>query len=35
VKSGVPVFMVVQRGKNGGLMTNSVVIGENGAKPPM
>jgi hypothetical protein len=35
VTSGVPVFMVVQRGKNGGLMAGSVVIGENGAKPPM
>jgi hypothetical protein len=35
VKSGVPVFMVVQKGKNGGLMAGNVVIGENGAKPPM
>jgi hypothetical protein len=35
VKSGIPVFMVVQRGKNGGLVAGSVVIGENGAKPPM
>jgi len=35
VKSGTPVFMVVQRGKNGGAMAGSVVIGENGAKPPM
>ena len=35
VKSGVPVFMVVQRGKNGGLMAGNVVIGKNGAKPPM
>jgi hypothetical protein len=35
VKSGVPVFMVVQKGKNGGLIAGSVVIGENGAKPPM
>ena len=34
-KSGTPVFMVVQRGKNGGLMAGSVVIGANGAKPPM
>ena len=35
VKSGVPVFMVVQKGKNGGLMAGNVVIGKNGAKPPM
>jgi hypothetical protein len=35
VKSGTPVFMVVQKGKNGGLIAGSVVIGENGAKPPM
>jgi hypothetical protein len=35
VKSGVPVFMVVQRGKNGGLIAGNVVIGKNGAKPPM
>jgi len=27
--------MVVQKGKNGGLIAGSVVIGENGAKPPM
>jgi hypothetical protein len=35
VKSGVPVFMVAQKGKNGGLMAGNVVIGKNGAKPPM
>jgi len=35
VKSGVPVFMVVQKGKNGGLIAGNVVIGKNGAKPPM
>ena len=35
VKSGIPVFMVVQKGKNGGLIAGNVVIGENGAKPPM
>jgi hypothetical protein len=35
VKSGTPVFMVVQKGKNGGLIAGSVVIGENGVKPPM
>lgn len=34
LKVGVPVFMVV--GKTaGGMITNSVSIGENGAKPPM
>lgn len=35
VKSGVPVFLVVQKGKNGGLIAGNVVIGKNGAKPPM
>jgi hypothetical protein len=35
VKPGVPVFMVVQKGKNGGLVAGNVVIGKNGAKPPM
>ena len=35
VKSGVNVFMVVQKGQNGGTIARSVVIGENGAKPPM
>jgi hypothetical protein len=35
VKPGIPVFMVVQKGPNGQLMTGSVSIGENGAKPPM
>jgi hypothetical protein len=35
IKPGVPVFMVVQKGKNGGLIAGSVVIGENGATPPM
>ena len=35
VKTGTPVFMVVQKGKNGGLIAGSVVIGKNGAKPPM
>ena len=34
VKLGVPVFMVVAKTPNG-LMTNSVSVGENGAKPPM
>jgi hypothetical protein len=34
VKVGTPVFMVVGKTPNG-LMTNSVSVGENGAKPPM
>ncbi|HEX2817947.1 MAG TPA: hypothetical protein VHN39_16260 [Phenylobacterium sp.] len=34
VKVGVPVFMVVGKTPNG-MMTNSVSVGENGAKPPM
>ena len=34
VKVGTPVFMVVQKTPNG-LMTGSLSIGENGAKPPM
>ena len=35
VKVGVPVFMVVQKGAGGALATNSISIGENGARPPM
>jgi hypothetical protein len=35
LKPGIPVFMVVQKASTGGLVTNSVSIGENGAKPPM
>ena len=34
VKVGTPVFMVVQKTATG-MMTNSVSVGENGAKPPM
>jgi hypothetical protein len=34
VKVGVPVFMVVQKASTG-MMTNSISVGENGAKPPM
>jgi len=34
VKVGTPVFMVVGKTPNG-LVTNSVSVGENGAKPPM
>jgi hypothetical protein len=35
VKTGVPVFMVVQKRPDGSLMAGSVSVGENGAKPPM
>ena len=35
VKVGTPVFMVVQKGANGQLMTGSVSVGENGAKLAM
>jgi hypothetical protein len=34
LKVGVPVFMVVGKTPNG-FVTNSVSVGENGAKPPM
>ncbi|WP_372782612.1 hypothetical protein [Phenylobacterium sp.] len=34
VKVGTPVFMVVGKTPNG-MVTNSVSVGENGAKPPM
>jgi hypothetical protein len=34
VKIGVPIFMVVAKTPSG-MMTNSVSVGENGAKPPM
>lgn len=35
VKVGTPVFMVVQKRPDGSMVTNSVSVGENGAKPPM
>jgi hypothetical protein len=35
VRPGVPVFMVVQKRPDGGLMAGSVSIGQNGARPPM
>ncbi len=35
VKVGAPVFMVVQKAPSGQLMTGSVSVGENGAKPAM
>jgi hypothetical protein len=33
VKPGIPVFMVVQKAAGGALVTGSISIGENGAKP--
>jgi hypothetical protein len=35
VKVGTPVFMVVRKNADGTMATNSVSVGENGAKPPM
>jgi hypothetical protein len=35
VKTGTPVFMVVRKLPDGSFATNSVSVGENGAKPPM
>jgi len=35
VKVGTPVFMVARKAPDGSLATNSVSVGENGAKPPM
>jgi hypothetical protein len=35
VKTGVPVFMVVRKNPDGSMATNSISVGENGAKPPM
>ena len=35
VKVGTPVFMVVRKNPDGSMVTNSVSVGENGAKPPM
>jgi len=35
VKVGTPVFMVVRKAPDGSMATNSVSVGENGAKPPM
>jgi hypothetical protein len=35
LKTGIPVFLVVQKGPTGAPMAGSVSIGENGAKPPM
>jgi hypothetical protein len=35
VKPGIPVFLLVGKSADGGLTSTGVVIGENGAKPPM
>lgn len=35
VKVGTPVFMVVRKAPDGSMATNSISVGENGAKPPM
>ena len=35
VKVGTPVFMVVRKNADGTMASNSVSVGENGAKPPM
>ena len=35
IKPGIPAFLIVPPGKDGTLTSNRIVIGENGAKPPM
>lgn len=35
VKVGTPVFMTVRKGADGAMSASSVMIGENGAKPPL
>ena len=35
VKPGIPAFLIVGKAPDGGLTSTGVVIGENGAKPPM
>ncbi|MEI7931782.1 MAG: hypothetical protein WCI21_01830 [Alphaproteobacteria bacterium] len=35
IKPGVPVFMTLRRAADGTLGASSIMIGENGAKPPM
>jgi hypothetical protein len=35
IKPGIPAFLIAPPGKDGGLTANGIVIGENGAKPPM
>jgi hypothetical protein len=35
IKPGIPAFLIVVKTPNGGLASNGISIGENGAKPPM
>lgn len=35
IKPGVPAFLIAPPGKDGTFNANGIVIGENGAKPPM
>jgi hypothetical protein len=35
VKPGIPAFLLVGKAPDGGLTSTGIVIGENGAKPPM
>ena len=35
IKPGIAAFLIAPPGKDGGLTANGIVIGENGAKPPM
>jgi hypothetical protein len=34
-KAGVPAFLIVVQKPGGGLTSNGVAVGENGATPPM
>jgi len=35
IKPGARVFIIAGKGPSGGLITNRMVVGENGAAPPM
>jgi hypothetical protein len=35
IKPGIPAFLIAPPGKDGTFSSNGIVIGENGAKPPM
>lgn len=35
IKPGIPAFLIVVKTPSGGLSSNGIAIGENGAKPPM
>jgi hypothetical protein len=35
IKPGIPAFLIVVKTADGGLASNGMAIGENGAKPPM